>query len=182
MYYLATLFPAKEGGFTVMYKDFPEALSEGKSFEEATANAREVLALTMEEYVREGREIPAPTETPDMLWARRQLPGNRAEPVFVAVEAPEGGDTTPVRTSISFTKAILVKIDQHAEMLGMTRSGYLSTAGLAYAREPGKSPAEELDAEGKKYGLARKHGEKYMDFAGRIFAEQKKERASSSLG
>ena len=96
MHYLATLFPAKEGGFTVMYKDFPEALTEGRSFEMAMANAREVLALTLEEYVKEGREIPTPTETPDMVWAREQLPGNRAEPVFIAVEALEDENTTPV--------------------------------------------------------------------------------------
>ena len=177
MHYLATLFPAKEGGYTVMYKDFPEALTEGRSFEEAMGNAREVLALTLEEYVKEGREIPAPTEIPDTLWAREQLPGNRAEPIFIAVEAPKGEDATPVRTSISFTKSTLTKIDQKAGILGMTRSGYLSTAGLAYDRKPEKNPVEELDAEGKKYGLMRKHGEKYIDFLGRIYMEREKAKA-----
>ena len=73
----------------------------------------------------------------------------------------------------------MAKIDQKAEILGMTRSGYLSAAGLAYDRKPGKGPGEEIDAEGKKYGLTRKHGETYIDFAGRIFMEQRKKQADS---
>ena len=61
-HYLATFYPAKEGGFTVMFGDFPEALTQGRDMREAMDNAREALALTIKEYIKEERELPPPME------------------------------------------------------------------------------------------------------------------------
>ena len=60
--YLATLLPAKEGGFTVFFRDFPEAMTQGKDMREAMNNAEEALALTVEEYAAAKQGIPVPSD------------------------------------------------------------------------------------------------------------------------
>lgn len=134
MQYYATLYPAKEGGFTVFFKDFPEALSQGEGMEEAMNNAREALALTVGEYIKEGRDLPPPTEPHKLYsWSLENNPAGWTMDgvVMPAVPVPDM-DTALVRVSISFTRAALAKIDKKAKSLGMTRSGYLSMAGIGY--------------------------------------------------
>ena len=174
-HYLATFYPAKEGGYTVMFGDFPEALTQGRDMREAMDSAREALALTIEEYIKEGRELPLPMEGHEKF--KYSLAHKPAEPnsdgsFYVAIPAPVQ-EAPPVRVSVSFTRSALAKIDQKAEALGMTRSGYLATAGIGYNREPGKSVEEQLEEYGKAHGLARKPTEKWIDFLGRIFKAEK---------
>ncbi len=47
--------------YTVRFLDFPEAMTEGESLEEAFFNAAEVLTLTLEGRIDEGIEIPKPS-------------------------------------------------------------------------------------------------------------------------
>jgi hypothetical protein len=82
-----------------------------------------------------------------------------------------------VRASVSFTKAALARIDRKAEELGMTRSGYLSAAGVGYRPDPDKGAAEQIEELGKNYGLGRKPGERHVDFVLRIFREMSREQA-----
>jgi len=174
--YLATLLPAKEGGFTAFFKDFPEALTQGKDLREAMDNAKEALALTVEEYAAEVRELPAPSEYEDVAVWTAITHGERKGALFVVVQAPDT-ETAIVRASVSFTKAALARIDRKAEELGMTRSGYLSAAGLGYRPDPDKSAAEQIEELGKNYGLGRKPGERHVDFVMRIFREIDREQA-----
>lgn len=61
------LYPAKitfsnqDARFTVEFLDFPEAITEGASLEEALQNAAEVLTLTLEGRMDEEMQIVAPT-------------------------------------------------------------------------------------------------------------------------
>ena len=62
--YPAIFDPAAEGGYTITFPDFPEAISEGDSFEEANYNAIEVLDLTLKSRMEDNEIIPLPhTET-----------------------------------------------------------------------------------------------------------------------
>lgn len=56
--YSVVLTPAEEGGFTVTVPSLPGCITEGDSFEEAMANAREAIELTLECLKERGDPIP----------------------------------------------------------------------------------------------------------------------------
>lgn len=61
------LYPAiftydkSEKRYTIHFPDFPEAITEGETLEEAFFNASEVLTVTLEGRIDEGVEIPKPS-------------------------------------------------------------------------------------------------------------------------
>jgi len=60
--YPAKFKPAKEGGFVVTFRDIPEAITEGESFEKATIHARDALETALDFYFDDRREVPAPSK------------------------------------------------------------------------------------------------------------------------
>jgi len=58
--YPAIFDPADEGGYTITFPDFPEAISEGDTLEEANYNATEVLDLTLKSRMEDNEVIPLP--------------------------------------------------------------------------------------------------------------------------
>lgn len=58
--YPAIFDPAAEGGYTITFPDFPEAISEGDTLEEANFNAIEVLDLTLKSRMEDNEAIPLP--------------------------------------------------------------------------------------------------------------------------
>lgn len=56
--YSVVLTPAPEGGFTVVVPAIPGCFTEGDTYEEALENAREAIALCLEDMIAEGEEIP----------------------------------------------------------------------------------------------------------------------------
>lgn len=60
--YPARFEPAAEGGYTVTFRDIPEAITEGDSLEEAEDMARDALVTAMEFYFDGGRPVPAPSK------------------------------------------------------------------------------------------------------------------------
>ncbi|MGI8552275.1 MAG: type II toxin-antitoxin system HicB family antitoxin [Dehalococcoidia bacterium] len=56
--YSVVLIPAEEGGFTVLVPVLPGCNSEGDTFEEAMANAREALTLYLQVLGDRGEELP----------------------------------------------------------------------------------------------------------------------------
>lgn len=56
--YYALFEPAEEGGYTVIFPDFPGCVTFGKTFEEAKEKAQEVLELWLEELAEQKQEIP----------------------------------------------------------------------------------------------------------------------------
>lgn len=65
MKFPALFNPASEGGFTVTFRDVPEAISEGDTLEEAKTMALDALLTAMEFYFEAGRAVPAPSKTKD---------------------------------------------------------------------------------------------------------------------
>lgn len=48
-------------GFVVLFRDVPEAITQGSSFEEAVEMAEDALRTAMEFYEEDGKEYPTPT-------------------------------------------------------------------------------------------------------------------------
>ncbi len=56
--YFAIFEPTEEGGFNVLFPDFPGCVTFGKNFEEAKKMAKEVLELWLEELASQKQQIP----------------------------------------------------------------------------------------------------------------------------
>jgi len=58
-HYLALFEPdLKAGGYVVTFPDFGYGVTQGESDEETMSMAQELLMLTIEDYIREGRPLP----------------------------------------------------------------------------------------------------------------------------
>ncbi|MDR3361270.1 MAG: type II toxin-antitoxin system HicB family antitoxin [Desulfovibrio sp.] len=140
IYYFAVFIPAREGGYSIAFPDFPEAISQGEDLSDCMLMAADALALTVEEYGKARRELPPPSNLEDaQAWWERERE-REDEPsgidagrpaLFQLFAAPEM-DATPVRISVSLTKSVLAGADQKAKLLGLTRSGFLAAAAQAY--------------------------------------------------
>jgi antitoxin HicB len=56
--YPATLTPDPDGGFTVTFRDVPEAIAEGDTQEEALLRAEDALESALAMYVASGEPLP----------------------------------------------------------------------------------------------------------------------------
>ena len=59
--YPATFEPQPGGGFTVLFADLPEAITEGDTFDEAMLHAQEVLSLSLRGRIEDQQPIPSPS-------------------------------------------------------------------------------------------------------------------------
>ncbi len=59
--YPAALIPDPDGGFTVTFRDVPEAITEGDSREEALLRAEDALESALAMYVMAKEPLPAPS-------------------------------------------------------------------------------------------------------------------------
>ena len=135
-YYFAAFLPVKEGGYAIAFPDIPEATSQGVDLADCMVMAADALAVCTEEYAKARKQLPPPSSLSDMeTWAQAQRDDPDLMPdgkiLLQLVKAPQV-DMTPVKISISLPKATLAAIDDKARQAGLTRSGYLSTAALAY--------------------------------------------------
>lgn len=61
MNFPALFQPEPGGGFTITFRDVPEAITQGDSIEEAKVMALDALLTAMDFYVKEGRLSPSPS-------------------------------------------------------------------------------------------------------------------------
>jgi len=54
-------FTQDDGGFVVTFRDIPEAITQGDTWDEAVAMAEDALATAMEFYFEDRRPVPAPS-------------------------------------------------------------------------------------------------------------------------
>lgn len=59
--YPATLKADKKAGFTVTFRDLPEAITQGEDLEDALRRALDALESAMEFYFDDRREVPMPS-------------------------------------------------------------------------------------------------------------------------
>lgn len=134
-FYPAILEPAEQGGYGVVFPDFPGCVSAGANAEEATRNALEALLLHVEGMIEEGLALPEPSSLdaplPDWLT---ELDPSRCIRVLLPVELAD----KPVRVNIMIEEGLLARIDRVAELRGQSRSAFLAEAArrmLAEGRE-----------------------------------------------
>jgi antitoxin HicB len=73
--YLALFEPdCKAGGYVVTFPGFGYGATQGESEQEAMEMARDLLMLTIEDYIREGRPLPAATRRRGMKFRPVPLP------------------------------------------------------------------------------------------------------------
>jgi antitoxin HicB len=61
--YPARLHPDPGGGFTVTFRDIPEAITQGDTLDEAQVAAVDALTTAMNFYFEDGRPVPQPSAT-----------------------------------------------------------------------------------------------------------------------
>jgi antitoxin HicB len=59
--YAATLTPAPDGGFTVTFRDVPEAITEGDDRDETLLRAEDALESALAMYIAAKEPLPVPT-------------------------------------------------------------------------------------------------------------------------
>lgn len=60
-YYFSIFLPVREGGYAIFFPDFPEIASEGETVDECMVMAQDALSITVEEYAKARRQLPAPS-------------------------------------------------------------------------------------------------------------------------
>lgn len=82
MHYPAKFQPAPEGGFTVTFRDIPEAITEGDTLDEARDMAADALLTAIDFYFEARRALPQPSKArrgeqlvslPASAWAKALL-------------------------------------------------------------------------------------------------------------
>ena len=135
-YYFAAFIPENEGGYSVLSPDFTEVNTQGDTLKECMEMAMDAFHIIVEEYAKEGREIPEPSD----IKAAQEKIDKRLE--HLGFEPQEGTlfQLIPVATPnfaissicVSLSKFDLDEIDYKAKLYGMKRSKFLVAAARAY--------------------------------------------------
>jgi len=83
--YPARFKAAEEGGFVVTFPDFPEAITQGDSVEDALVHAADVLESVLDYYMEDGLTIPAPSK-PKRGQRLVELPASYAAKILLLNE------------------------------------------------------------------------------------------------
>ena len=74
--YQISLVPEQEGGYTVLVPLLPGCVSYGRTIEEATENAKEAIALHLENSAAHKQPIPEGQEAPVFMTLVSVTPAN----------------------------------------------------------------------------------------------------------
>ena len=134
-YYFAAFLPYADGSFTALVPDVPELVTQGRDMSETMDMAEESLKEVLEDYVQEGRAIPAPSSLSkakafiEDFLARHGREDLAGEVLFPLVRVPNV-DNTPVRISMSLPRCAIEALDAKARQAGKTRSGYVASLAM----------------------------------------------------
>jgi predicted RNase H-like HicB family nuclease len=119
------LEPDGNGGFGVLFPDFPGCVTVGKDTEEAGANAIEALILHIEGMLEDGLELPEASSVDEPLpeWLD-EVDTSKAVRMLVPVEV--GGKI--IRINITIEEGLLARITAVADIRGMSRSAFFADA------------------------------------------------------
>lgn len=137
-YYYAIITKSKERHFIAEFPDFPEGFTQGNTLPECYEMAEDVLNICIEEYIRERRDLPVPSsyeqaeaKAKEIMEEDKDMLDLSFAPLIQIFKAPEVSQK-PVKLTVSFPKYALDTIDAKADKMGMTRSGFLVKAALAF--------------------------------------------------
>ena len=133
-YYFAGFSKNKSGGYTVIFPDLPEAFTQGEDLPDAMEMAEDVLKITLEEYSREGKALPAPSDhSAAHALMEQELAdlGDAGRDFFLQLIAAPDMDSTPVKVTMSLPRNVLAMLDRKARLAGKTRSGYVAQLAMS---------------------------------------------------
>lgn len=125
-HYRALLEPDGEGGFGVVFPDFPGCVSAAPNAETAVNHAAEALALHLEGMIEDDIERPDPSapEAPLPDWLADEPGTERWIRVLVPVAVPGKAR----RINVTLEEGLLARLDNAARQHRMTRSAFLANA------------------------------------------------------
>jgi predicted RNase H-like HicB family nuclease len=130
------LMDGEKGGYGVVFPDLPGCTAMGKTMNEAHKNAIEALA----DWVAEmggPKAVPAPSGPEAFRYNDSILKALQEDAFLIAIPLLiESGKS--VRANISMDQGILAAIDAAAELRGLTRSSFLTSAALEKIRAEAK--------------------------------------------
>ncbi|MGE5866822.1 MAG: type II toxin-antitoxin system HicB family antitoxin [Rhizobacter sp.] len=125
--YPARFEEAPEGGFTVTFRDIPEAITQGDDIEEARAAAVDALVTAMDFYFEDRRPVPAPSAAHD----GEELV---ALPVSVAAKVLLLNEMLATKTRpIELAKAMAVRPQEVTRLLDLHHATKIDTLAQAFA-------------------------------------------------
>jgi predicted RNase H-like HicB family nuclease len=119
--YYPAIIDKGEKNFGVMFPDFLGCVSVGDTVQEAARNAEVALNAHIELMVKDGDEIPEPSDL-DNIEDDPEI--EEVARVLVRAEL----ESRVVRLNITFGESLLSQVDVASKSLGMSRSGYLAEA------------------------------------------------------
>jgi predicted RNase H-like HicB family nuclease len=129
--YSAIMRKTARSDFGVEFPDLPGCFSAGRTLEEARRMGAEALRLHLDGLAEDGR-IPAPSSL-DAI--ERRLKGKRGTDFFAVVEIEaEPAETRVARINVTIDERLLREIDDEAEALGLSRSGFFAESARAAMR------------------------------------------------
>lgn len=124
--YLAVFEPSAEG-YSVYFPDLPGCVSFGATFSEAQKQAAEALGLHLYGMEKDGEEIPAPSEKPEIDPDTAE--GYLVSPISVFPDLVKNElDNRRIRTNVT----IPAWLKREAEAKGVNYSQILEAALLEY--------------------------------------------------
>ena len=125
-HYRALLEPDGQGGYGVVFPDFPGCVSVGADAETAVHQAAEALALHIEGMLEDEASVPAPSapDAPLPGWLADEPGTERWVRVLVPVAVPGKAR----RINVTIEESLLARLDNAARDHRMTRSAFLADA------------------------------------------------------
>jgi len=130
MKYPIAIEPGNDGtAWGVVVPDLPGCFSAAdEGIDDAIENAKEAIAVWIEESIACGETIPKPSSITDL-----QKAGGYDGWIWAIVEVdPALIDNTIERVNITLPRRILALLDQRAKSAGETRSGYIAQMTLTH--------------------------------------------------
>jgi len=130
MKYPIAIEPGNDGtAWGVVVPDLPGCFSAAdEGIDDAIENAKEAIAVWIEESIACGETIPKPSSITDL-----QKAGGYDGWIWAIVEVdPALIDDTIERVNITLPRRILALLDQRAKSAGETRSGYIAQMTLTH--------------------------------------------------
>jgi predicted RNase H-like HicB family nuclease len=123
--YIALFHTSPDGGWGVMFPDFPGCISAGDTYEEAMKSGMEALSGHVALMRADGDPIPTPRSLESIrAEAEDWIEWDGAITGLVPLLPPSG----TVRLNISMDQRLLTRIDAAAHERAMTRSTFLAEA------------------------------------------------------
>jgi predicted RNase H-like HicB family nuclease len=130
-HYIAILITEDEGGWSVVFPDFPGCATQGETVDEAIEMAHDALAGHVASKQAHGEKLPEPRTLEqikaDVGFAKEYgFPWSKAMAAPIALRPPLG---RPERVTVSLDSNFLIALDAYAERKNLTRSAALTAGG-----------------------------------------------------